>query len=132
LQSFNGISCVLIECFPENEKKFLISDGWHFFQDFGPMPKVIPEPQTKPEMGLAQLNRPRVYQKRTQQGPYMTSSESTNKGVGNRELQGCPWRFWRGGGQVSPHRGGLARDSRLIERVMKKNLKSFKYDLYLA
>ena len=28
--------------------------------------------------------------------------------------------------------GGFARDSRLIERVMKKSLKSFKYDLYLA
>jgi hypothetical protein len=39
------------------------------------------------------------------------------RGGGNKGLMG-------GGG------GGLARDSRLIERVMKKSLKSFKYYLY--
>ena len=37
-----------------------------------------------------------------------------------------------GWGEKGPMLGGLARDSRLIERVMKKSLKSFKYDLYLA
>jgi hypothetical protein len=35
------------------------------------------------------------------------------------------------GGQGSDG-GGLERVSRLIERVMKKSLKSFKYYLYLA
>ena len=41
------------------------------------------------------------------------------------------WGGTQGGGQGSDG-GGLARDSRLIERVMKKSLKSFIYDLYLA